>query len=168
MEEQLRDRIDLHNQALLKKDSLEHDLQHEKASITELSEVVKQLELQLDSKTTSEKALQEVCTFKINEVIQFDFSFANFLLFLSCFWLRVFILPLKKLDALETQLARQDSRSVTPSDSKSLDADDGLTKVIHDLENQLETAKNSQRLADEKIHELEQELKNLKNLEEVR
>ena len=51
---------------------------------------------------------------------------------------------------------------------KSLDADDGLTKVIHDLENQLETAKNSQRLADEKIHELEQELKNLKNLEEVR
>ena len=79
-----------------------------------------------------------------------------------------FILPLQKLDALETQLARQDSRSVTPSDSKSFDADDGLTKVIHDLENQLETAKNSQRLADEKIHELEQELKNLKNLEEVR
>ena len=56
---------------------------------------------------------------------------------------------------------------MTPSDSKSLDADDGLTKVVHDLENQLETAKNSQRLADEKIRELEQELKNLKNLEEV-
>ena len=85
MEEQLRDRIDLHNQALLKKDSLEHDLQHEKASITELSEVVKQLELQLDSKTASEKTLQEVCTFKIYDGIQFDLSFANFLFFLSCF-----------------------------------------------------------------------------------
>ena len=35
-------------------------------------------------------------------------------------------------------------------------------------ENQLETSRNAQRLADEKIHELEQELKNLKNLEEVR
>ena len=60
LEEQLRDRIDLHNQALLKKHSLEHDLEGQKTSATELSDVVKQLEIQLDSKTLSEKTLQEV------------------------------------------------------------------------------------------------------------
>ena len=75
---------------------------------------------------------------------------------------------LQKVDSLETQLREQDSRSATPSDSKAFEADEGLAKLAHDLENQLETAKNAQRLADEKIHELEKELKNLKNLEEVK
>ena len=76
---------------------------------------------------------------------------------------------LQKVDQLESQLSRLDSRSVTPSDAKALgtDPDESLTKVIHDLENQLETARNTQLLADEKIHQLEKELKNLQNLEEV-
>ncbi len=79
------------------------------------------------------------------------------------------MLWLQKVDQLESQLSRLDSRSVTPSDAKALgtDPDESLTKVIHDLENQLETARNTQLLADEKIHQLEKELKNLQNLEEV-
>ncbi len=72
------------------------------------------------------------------------------------------------MEALETQLRQQESRSATPSDSHSGDVDDGLTKLVHDLENQLETARNAKRLAEEKARELEQERKNLKNLEEVR
>ena len=60
LEDQLRDRIDQHNQVLVKKDSLERDLESRQMSEAELSDVVKQLEAQLDSKTQSEKALQKV------------------------------------------------------------------------------------------------------------
>ncbi len=60
LEDQLRDRIDAHNQALLKKDALERDLEAQQTTAAELEEVVKQLEFQLDTKTTNEKSLQRV------------------------------------------------------------------------------------------------------------
>ncbi len=60
LEEQLRDRIDAHNQALLKKDALERDLEAQQTTAAELEDVVKQLEFQLDTKTTNEKSLQRV------------------------------------------------------------------------------------------------------------
>ncbi len=60
LEDQLRDRVDLHNQSLVKQDSLERDLENRQTSVAELSDVVQQLELQLDNKTQTEKELQEV------------------------------------------------------------------------------------------------------------
>ena len=69
---------------------------------------------------------------------------------------------------MEAMLEQPRSGSAEPlTDSQDFEQKETLQSVINDLENQLETMKNSERLANEKIHELEEELKNLKTLEEV-
>ena len=52
------------------------------------------------------------------------------------------------------------------TDSQDFEQEETLQSVINDLENQLETMKNSERLANKEMREVEEDLNNLKILEE--
>ena len=75
---------------------------------------------------------------------------------------------LQKLKKLEKELTRQQEANIelTAELRDNINADE-LQQAVKDLEAQLEHARTSERLSQERCHQLEEELKNLKTLEEV-
>ena len=51
--------------------------------------------------------------------------------------------------------------------TKDFGSGDGLQRIIRDLEAQVDTLREAERRAMEKLHDIEEEMKNLRNLEEV-
>lgn len=64
LEDQLAERVNLHSQALIKKEETERELANQEANVRSLQEMIRQLEEELEAKSKEEQELREVnCLF---------------------------------------------------------------------------------------------------------
>ena len=60
LEDQLAERVNLHSQALIRKEEVERELANQEANVKSLQEMIRQLEEELEAKTIEERQVREV------------------------------------------------------------------------------------------------------------